>query len=828
MVRGNWQKRVETAEARRHQARQRKQRSEAAATHKQQAADLVRHLQQQAISGSELIFYTDTPPPPLNEDGENSNARKQRSSSWGQQQPTRSAEKKKVHPRSRANSVTAESSNTPHHKKKMCRSFFFTGKCSSFHSKARNKSRNHLECSCQWGLHLDSLVDVVAAPQVADAATATTTEESMDCIVRVPGSLRLDTSSTTTIGDQLATFLSAAQHNCKLSNVVYVVSNSSILFDRHRGGWLATETTTSPPPDNNDANPPAALTPPPTPLPHLPSVVVEHVALFLPDSDVGILRQVCRSWYTSIGTAVWRHLLERNHWPLPSNEDRRRVAFVSHTTVVRDVRALLRQLPECTDDDGSSWPVRSPNDIPSLGVWSPGVVWVAHCTTAATIALYRQPLTTPLLCRSVDPYANTKRRTSQLLDVAHSDDEWMGCLYSVTSSMVAGTAHVLALVARDELGCVDSGKQEGVEFTAVLDVGQCVLKYLLLDDGDDDDDVIENDDMFLLRLMDFVARRGIGEVVVNSSNTIAALGHGRFLLYVKISFRDDDEDGEEEDEEAGTEFSGSRFVIFSVHAEAVVWTSPKLDGMDFLDAAEDGLFFTSFASNGPTFAAGTAGENRIAVGVVDDPIIFCSMDGPAPPLTDDWVAVGGRPRHTIVTTSNVVTAEAFWNAEILETRSVVRVYPLEPQGTNVARVYVMEGNLDVKQLSSIRNEHVVLICRGAKVTRERNGSDPDGNAIEIVVYSTVVVILHVETGAEVMREELDETLSIAMIPNGQNTLAMATRAGFAMTGQDIRDQQYLQPTVARTPSSSSKKKKKRQPNRGGKKDGFARGMSLRG
>eukprot|EP00536_Pseudo-nitzschia_multiseries_P009708 jgi/Psemu1/297327/fgenesh1_pm.279_\ len=195
MVQGNWERRAEMSEARRLEAKQRKQRNADRKVFKSQAQDLLSFLNRNAVqllrsqrhsqtSESERLdvmihLWTDTQP--CSEDASSSdgiweeehttnkkrinkqnggngrNGRKDRSLSFENEDAARvpksnkhtSKGKKKSHPRSKENSnecVAETSEIDPIYKPKLCRSHFFDGTCNESSNKKRSGGKKNYDC----------------------------------------------------------------------------------------------------------------------------------------------------------------------------------------------------------------------------------------------------------------------------------------------------------------------------------------------------------------------------------------------------------------------------------------------------------------------------------------------------------------------------------------------------------------------------------------------------------------------------------------------------------------------------------------------------------
>jgi hypothetical protein len=401
MVRGNWQRRVEKAETRRHEAKQKKQRSEDKRLYKNMAQELLGLLDRHPVAmlkakdrgrKIQLHIWTDSlaaddPPDLLRDDGGGKQQRKARSASMeseeggnGKKGRGRSnsinekQSKKKMHPRSKEGLITPENSSQAD-EISLCKPHFFTGKCRLQGQKGGCRLM-HCTISRQKTIYdVCSNGGKTKAPhgesdQISEAEDAVILDEDPDAMEMVyyflHASKELRKESDCSIAKGLMESL--VEKQIGIATIVYAALDDVLIFDRNREGVILSDrdflitalgdesvglrriSVGSEGDDGIDQD-----------LFFLPGPVLEYILTFLPDSAVAVASQVCKSWHFEIGQNspnLWRHLLERREWPLPellndsddsvvpgfNTEDTThrlfRGAFLQHYAVLRDVVAV--------------------------------------------------------------------------------------------------------------------------------------------------------------------------------------------------------------------------------------------------------------------------------------------------------------------------------------------------------------------------------------------------------------------------------------------------------------------------------------------------------
>jgi hypothetical protein len=234
-------------------------------------------------------------------------------------------------------------------------------------------------------------------------------------------------------------------------------------------------------------------------LKELPSTILEHILLFLPDSGVGASALVCKAWHQEIGQHspnLWISLLKRRDWPVPDILDDdspnkhtiSRSHFQDHYTVLRDVKALstaaaaitsrqtTEELEMCYQDFTKRKDAPNQVDV-CVGVhaWSKKLVLTGY-TEECSWRLFEvsEMRCREVICINVSPYKNTKKRNCRI-QASALDDDALGCLCSVSSTLVEAEgklADILLLLRRDDFLLGELGSMK------VIDIGETFLNFL--------------------------------------------------------------------------------------------------------------------------------------------------------------------------------------------------------------------------------------------------------------------------------------------------------------------------------------------------------------
>jgi hypothetical protein len=154
------------------------------------------------------------------------------------------------------------------------------------------------------------------------------------------------------------------------------------------------------------------------------------------------------------------------------------------------------------------------------------------------------------------------------------------------------------------------------------------------------------------------------------------------------------------------------------------------------------------------------------------------------------------------------------------------------------QVLRLANNIRIMNMSCVRGDHLVVLCYDLTENAERN-DDAFGHRRTAFFLphneggtKLQALIIHVPTQVIIRSIELTMYEHPRMMDYAEQTLVLcADNNAIWVSGLDFLDaraQQQVEEANRHNNNHSAKKKKKRKPQRGGKKDAFARGISLRG
>lgn len=748
--------------------------------------------------------------------------------------------------------------------------------------------------------------EILAAETAAESCAETDDEREpggVDMVYHVKVGINNTKSNDTPLSDQIVDALS--QKNIKVGNIVYVVAGHTLVFDRYREGIVLAndadfvlalsrdsevarrKTSIGSEGDSSDDEG----------FQFLPETVLEHILTFLPDNAVAISSQVCKQWYYEIGQNspnLWLHLLERRKWPLPdltvadSPKDCRtlyRDCFLRHFSVVRDVSAIqagLGALDGTRRPNGSTeyaahdFSVRSrapteDNHCVGVHVWAPNQVLAAY-THDCSLRLFQTLIkadSNEVMCKEmvrhrIDPYRKTKRRKCQLLSMG-LDDDCIGCLCLVSSDSVQATAYILVVLSRDNFLLSDMSDNGDSSLDAslnVIDIGQAVLNYIL--SSTDDVELMS----ILFELVEYLQHGGeLGAIEVLVSNNISSCGYSRFFLEVAISipFVVNDDDGDE----PTLRLLGRKLVLFSADVGAIVWVgeSPAVN-RNFIPRSE--------SVHVSALRRGSRAHCTIGVTPQDSPgsisIIEIQSSGEVVEIQslecphsyrltlEEHVWSPSQPfRAMQVTPSHIVSANTFQRpingvGGNVSYKAIVTFCPRLGAMDDSSWPKIQLDNMEVLQLSCIRDDYIILLCLKHVSFSETAAEDANESTLlegqrllsprtddSILSQSggleTWAVIIHVPTFSEIGRHlllatsshlHLGESAKLTLTQDSSGTIGVGfSWKGIVMTGGDTRRSGTN--SIGITGDNSNrmvKKKKKRKGSKSTKKDGFVIGSRM--
>ena len=520
----------------------------------------------------------------------------------------------------------------------------------------------------------------------------------------------------------------------------------------------------------------------------------------------------------------------------------------------------------------------------SLKQWSPNHVLAGYakdCTLrlfqATSMASASRLGCREIVCYSIDPYKSTRKRTCTL-DAVGLDDTTIGCLCHVSAQHLndsvpkaKSSAFILVVLSRDNFLVGESTDAVAGEGLEVIDVGEAVLNFIL------SMDVVDHR---LLPLFDYLQDSGgeVGHVTTSvSRRNIASCGYGRFMVEVSISIPNDNLDDDEENEDAESVLQLDRkLVLFSANTHAIVWMGDSYPSPQQPPPANIPVLVSSLQQN---LNGGTRADCAIAATAAVSPssmLLSCHIDSTghvqAPRVVENsdiirqsLVAEGFESfpsSSLLVCASSVVAMETIYKVNPEQEGGVepsiyktfLSFFPRlpsyeeeRPDASTDSAVMEISGNIRGHSIVLLRDDYIILFCTEvSSAIDEVDGqwfAPPEEEVVSSQVHNMLVV--HVPSRREVGRVPFAKNveydpLSPQFSTQSHNTIALSIGGiGISMTGYDVRNQVDSYALGGRVKLAGDhdteggrqqkvKKKPSRNKKGGSKKDGFARGMSLRG
>lgn len=598
---------------------------------------------------------------------------------------------------------------------------------------------------------------------------------------------------------------------------------------------------------------------------NLPGIILTQILIFLPDPGVAAACRVCRQWNREIGqnsSHMWQHLLTRRNWPITTtstnNSNALRDEFQKHYTAIRDVNAIRSALRAITSkkrvaekemsysdfSTGKFFP-SFPNSCVGIQVWSPNRLLVAY-TSDCSLRLFQSEkrydnndiVCRELICQKIDPYRNTKKRSCQIVSM-DLDDDSIGCLCRVVADNVVAEAYVLVVMTREDflLGECSNHNGNKVDESAlkVIDIGEAVLNYMIS---------MDRGGFGNIELNRFTLNGGdIGDIDVIASNIVIACGYGRFMVEVRIKVPDDDHEGSVVDR---------RLVLFSTRIEAIVWMEE--DSTNRLWAWPSEVVLA--CRRRPQMVSGSRTSCSIAITSIvpstitlieispvgeiqETSLVNGSILAEVEAQVDGWVVASSTERQLLISSGDIVTADNFSRLvenSIQERKVVLSFYPRFPECVtpSFSTISISE-DVEIVRMVCLRDDYMLLFCR-RYIATSREVVQDDGSHLSLDGF-----LFHIPTRCEIGRICLMDRISfdvndipLATVDSEQTIGVGLSWKGIIMTGEDVRSLRspefsvIVQNNFLSPRSNKIKKKGAKAKKPLGKKDGFARGMSLRG
>jgi len=619
--------------------------------------------------------------------------------------------------------------------------------------------------------------------------------------------------------------------------------------------------------------------------------LLDEILSFCEDESAGMLPRVCSSWRDDVGTRspqLWKMLLSRHDWPSSLNENesdgapmdildecrQRRGAFTSHYKVVRDVRALVNagnrlssgsvsgynnaderhrfesamQTFKATkgspafDGDGNDtrcivkiWSDSGEGsgstralaayqdftlrlfevDRSGSGGSSHNPQGVSNASSRKTRIKCRQ-----IVCvRAAPPSISRKKDRCELLSM-DLDDDVVACFVAESDPDMEGMTNPwMTALSREEVVCAGNEGVLGDECMQSFALREAIIDFLL--DSSSDNSFEEE-----LRkgLYNYLAMPDCdtSDISISVTDTLIACGKGHFLFhaYIHIGMN------------PHSESYGHRLFLFSTRTGTIVKSlclESNREGTHLFasrpfkrrsDANTGAILCTNILICGPTEAVLFISVEIRRDGSTD--LLRKSM------IENEEFAPWSKMQAALTSTHAVFSTDPVQGP-------LLHIQGIDPFSSVTGSFHSIELGgraCALRNLFIIRDQYAVVIIRYRSNDEEE---DFDGHWFGINEATHEIIIYHIPTQNEIHRSPISsECVSVDCIGD---TLAMnVSNLGFVITGENARDVagMALDEDNAETMNSPSGKTPKTKKKRlaslasGRKKDGFARGMSLRG
>ena len=521
-----------------------------------------------------------------------------------------------------------------------------------------------------------------------------------------------------------------------------------------------------------------------------------------------------------------------------------------------------------------------PNDCVGVTVWSSGQVLAGYSrecslrlfestTTAQHSAGSFEKRCKELVCLRIDPYQTTKKRQCELI-AFEIDEQNIGCLCRVNAEGINSDAYILITISRDEflLGVSSDSADYAHKVetdSVIIDIGESVLNYLIC---------LESADHVVLDLMTYLEDGGeIGMVEVSTAHSLVPCGDGRFIVEVIISIPID-EIGVDVMPERFFRSIGRKFVMISTTAGAIVWIGDSHGGprlvhpmkplaFDFARDSVEGrsrkeCYFAAVARDTQLFAGKIEASGELGP-------LKCVRQNLNPPSTEaDWLLSADQHRKLAVCSDWIIVGDVFVrreDEEIMEggeeilpirhggVKSHLSLYPGIDSNEEQQWEESLGIGFELLTMTVLRKDYLLVLGRRHRrvddgplyVENIETGAPDTGNELDEVLE---FVAFHVGSRQKIHREAFVLKASAygdSVVPRLSRSSGGTVGVGYgcygiALTGLEVQSQRseggfftYHDTNKNTSSNANNNNRKKKKGRHGkGKKDGFARGMSLRG
>lgn len=766
---------------------------------------------------------------------------------------------KKVHPRSHESAV--DDGNDDDDEPLMCSDYFFTGSCEGLNA---GKKKNCRKCELMHYATKKELTLYRALKSGPKNVLKIASKAALDTQRKIDGEdanseenagidmlyyiqIPLDYSKEKNVTQTVTEFL--AKESIPMASIAYVVyeKNQNFLYDRFNGGKiLSPEEEENIFGTNNIEETPTSITKSDSFI-EFPAAVLENILLFLPDEYSGVMPMVCKNLHSEIGTqspSLWKNLISRHEWNQPKQDfsvdptqfykDR----FISNFRVFQRVQSFQHGLEKAihsdrnTDLELSNGTATSPpvEDI-SLGdsiirTWDDKSIVMFHrytCTICIQEVSFNsdgEKYLREVLKLRLAPIPHSKKTSCMLAHFA-TDDR-----YLLSSFRVDGKS-LLTTITKDEL--LANSSEDVIDCGDVLqmhDLSCCFVDYFNSSEEEGSMDAIR-------AYID--AGENIDDLKFIVENIIET-GHGMFVLLVRVEI------GLEDDDDASTDvyvcdglmcFSASKgrqgCVDFHELPNTVQTASATLDSnYSFKKRTESTTIICKQLQSPHSFTINVDRNGRFS----DESSLLHNFDNDTVPGTGT-----NRAGSFLVP---IDATHTFPMMDGLVTMNDGMIYYICNEGSPV-EIPLKEGVQSLLNLSRIDENHILIACRegivlpnGEEELNPEEDIDAHWFGEDEEISSVHLRVVHVPDQTVIYDGVIGDTSKIGLqIWNRSNGTIVASINSTCKTVISSAYVNKLRPNDAessndKTPKQKKQKKKKRLAAKTGKKDGFARGMSLRG
>ncbi|KAL7473481.1 hypothetical protein ACHAXS_014120 [Conticribra weissflogii] len=459
----------------------------------------------------------------------------------------------------------------------------------------------------------------------------------------------------------------------------------------------------------------------------------------------------------------------------------------------------------------------------------------------------------PILCRQVvclraAPPSISKKKDNCDLSSMDLDDDLVACLVHETQMENDARSTVIpwmTVISREDLSCAGNEGILDEESVQSFDLRAAIFDHILVGKCSPDDDCSAEYDALHEPLHNYLSifDGDTSEITISVTPKIIACAKGHFLFHAFISIPQYSEadDGDDHMNRVHPPSNGNRLFLFSTCKHGAIVKSLPLD----VYPSSVGLFSSRPVRRRASETTTTAMCTNVVAIIRNTPFMVSVQvqNSGKIEIENKLMMEGDQARslsdtHAVVTSSHVILASNPGPENDCVLHFLNKFERDAPMCEMLHSVSFGGPGSKLKNLFSLQNDYVVAVV-ATNTTLQVNGGDEEEH-IDFDGHwfgneeSNTAFVFHIPTRRELYRSELPcDPISVDSLGN---TLAINVSSyGFVLTGLDARDvgrislnERRLDDTIMSPSTKTPKPKKKRLASKTGKKDGFARGMSLRG